>query len=297
MTAVVPPRFVDSHVHFFDRDGDHGLRWSWLEEESGEGHVPDTAAVAGRRFTPVELFAEGARRAGLDRCVHVQAATGTRDGILETLWLDELRTRHGAPHAAIAHVELDRSDAARQLDAQREHSWVRGVRDLGKTSLLADPAYMERVADVGRRGLLLEVICGWRRFDALSALARRCETVIVLEHFGMAPPPGDPQFDEWRRALERLGAAPNMRLKLSGFGLCRRDWDDALVAALIAAGVDAFGVDRCVLGSNWPMDRVASSYPDVVLAVADGQVRLSSAERVALLAANAERLYGLGPVG
>src|SRR5690606_23656609 len=108
------------------------------------------------------------------------------DPVAETRWLGQLRERFGAPHAAIARVALDEPDAADVLAAHCEFSWVRGVRDLGKTSLLDDPRYAAAVRLVGERGLVYEVVCGPRRFPALGQLAKRCpQTAIVLEHFGL----------------------------------------------------------------------------------------------------------------
>jgi predicted TIM-barrel fold metal-dependent hydrolase len=285
---------VDAHVHFFDLDNDHGLRWSWLEEHSGVGHVPDTSSIAARRFTPVELFAEGHRLVALSQCVHVQAATGTSDGLAETRWLQTLRDRHGAPHAAIAHVELDRDDHQQTLDAQAAYTWVRGVRDPGKTHLLRDAAYAQRVAKLVDRRLLFEVLCSARRYDDLAWLAERApDTQIVLEHIGLAVPPSSPDFTHWRAELTALARVPNIWLKLSGLGLVDRAWsmDDATRLAEVALG--AFGIERCVIGSNWPMDRVASSYPDAIHAITAGSLGLDPADRAALLSGNARALYDL----
>lgn len=288
-------RFVDTHVHFFDRSVDSGLRWSWLGADTEGGVVPDTASIAAIRFTPRELWAEGSRTAGLRKCVHIEAASGADHGLKETEWLAILRQEFGAPHAAIAHVDLLAPDATLQLELQQSHSWVRGVRDLGKNRLLADERYCAQVGGLARRGMLFELLCGRRRFEAAAGLAHRCsETTIVVEHLGLAPAVDDAEaFTEWRNALKHFAHVPNVVMKLSGLGLTGRAWSVADAGRLIEAVLEVFGASRCVVGTNWPMDRTAASYPDVVLATAAALEGLSHHEQDAVLAGNAERLYQL----
>jgi predicted TIM-barrel fold metal-dependent hydrolase len=171
---------------------------------------------------------------------------------------------------------------------------VRGVRDPGKTRVLLEPRYRAHVRRLAREDLLFEIFCSQSRYADLAELARACpDTQIVLEHFGLAPSPRDERFAGWRERLRALAELPNVRLKLSGLGMVDRHWrfDDA--AVLVAEGLEAFGVERCVLGSNWPIDRAASSYPDAIGALAAATADLSPPERRALFSANAEELYRL----
>jgi predicted TIM-barrel fold metal-dependent hydrolase len=287
---------VDAHVHFFDYDwvdaGETGLRWSWLESEDGRSITGTMAAVRSRRFTPHELWTEAGRLTGLTKCVHIESAHGSADSVRETAYLAELRERHGAPHAAIVRVELDEPDLDRKLDEHCAYGFVRGVREPGKAGVLDTDDYVTGVRRLGERDLIFEVYCSAKRFDALGSLARRCpDTTIVLEHFGVAPRPGSDRFAGWREGLHRLAERPNVLLKTSGLGLMATDWTFEEAGALMTAALSAFGVQRCVYGSNFPVDRAMSSYPDGYTALRRATSALTEEQRHALFVSNAEALY------
>lgn len=287
---------VDAHVHFFDYDAAADLSWSWLESDEGwsvGGSRDGTmAAVRSRRFTPYELWAEAGRLTGLTKCVHVESAHGSPDSVRETAFLAQLRERHGAPHAAIVRVELDQPDLDRRLDEHCKYGFVRGVREPGKAGVLDTDAYVEGVRRLGERDLIFEVYCSAKRFAALGELARRSpDTRIVLEHFGVPPRPGSDRFAGWRDELHRLAEMPNVLLKTSGLGLMATDWTFDEVEALMASALSAFGAQRCFFGSNFPVDRAMSSYPDGYTAIQRATGHLTQEQRQALFVTNAEALY------
>lgn len=283
---------VDAHVHFFDYDAAPDLRWSWLESDEGWSVTGSMAAVRSRRFTPHELWAEAGRLTGLTKCVHVESAHGSADSVRETAYLAALRERHGAPHAAIVRVELDEPHLDRRLDEHCEYGFVRGVREPGKAGVLDTDAYAAGVRRLGERDLIFEVYCSAKRFTALGELARRCpDTPIVLEHFGVPPRPGSDRFAVWREALHRLAERPNVLLKVSGLGLMAVDWTFEEAGSLMAESLSAFGVERCVFGSNFPVDRAMSSYPDGYTAIQRATRDLTDQQRHVLFVSNAEALY------
>jgi predicted TIM-barrel fold metal-dependent hydrolase len=282
---------VDAHVHFYDLDDTAGgLQWAWMDPAHADGLTHELAIVGTRRFTPPDLWAEGKRAAHLIKCVHVQAASGAHSSLAETRWLTSLQQAHGAPHAAIARVELDQPGADAELAAQVEYPLVRGVRDMGKGRLLGDDAYRRGVALLGTLGLIFEVFCSPRRFATLGALAARCpDTQIVLEHFGL---PAD-DVAGWRDGLLALAHHENVAIKLSGLALSDSGWTYDYAAELVDACLDAFRPDRCLLGSNWPIDRAYAAYPDAFLAVEAATRALSADERRAIFSGTAERIYAI----
>lgn len=287
------PPFVDTHVHFFDLDLDRPLRWGWLEEP-GPGEETlfgDLASVRTQRFTPPELLHEGTRLAGLQQCVHVQSALGTEDPVEETRWIQALQERYGMPAAHVAQVPMAASNARRIIEAHREHGVMRGARDPGGNSALLSPEFIANTVELGRHDLVFEIFCSPRRYDDLGALADHApDTRFVLEHFGLPSDCSDPALDAWREQLHVLAQRDNVWIKLSGLGLVDPDWTWSAARRLVAEALDAFSPGRCVVGSNWPIDRSASSYPDVVLAITQD---LSEDEKSALLCDNAIELYRL----
>ena len=282
---------IDTHVHFFDRDSPWDLRWEWVENEDSGSLMTSLGAIAARRFGPSELAAEAHRSVELVGIVHVQAALGSRDPVEETRWMADLRSNTGQPGAAIAFADLTSPHADSVVAQHAEFEFVRGIRDPDKGRYLTSDAYVGEIAKLGRRGLAFEITCGFRRFGELARVAQRCaDTTIVINHLGV-PPSTCFGLSEWGRELRAFEATPNVHMKISGFGTVSRSWTDELVAVWIETVLDVFTPRRCVVGSNWPVDRVAASYPDVISAVTSALAELSASERGAVLIENAKALY------
>lgn len=296
MTRPDPPSIrdvVDTHVHFFDRDS-QGTEdwWPFLDATQG-GLLAGVHAVLGSCFTADEIYGRS-ELVEHGTFVHVEAAHGAPDPVQETAWLAGLRRHTGAPDAAVVRVGLEGTDYMTILERHLEFEFVKGVRDLGKSALFTDENYVSRVAALGRLGLVFEVFVTHRRFVALERLAwASLETTIVLEHFGLPPRPADDEFSLWSSSLKQVARAPNVMLKLSGLGLVARDWTGPEALAVLHEAFDAFGVERCMFGSNYPIDMISRPYDDALRAVTQALSAGSVSERQHVLANAARQVYRL----
>ena len=117
------------------------------------------------------------------------------------------------------------------------------------------------------------------------------DIVISLDHAGF-PRQRDPEyFAMWKRELADLAGAPNVVVKISGLGMCDNAWTVESIRPWVLTCIETFGVERSFFGSNWPVDRLYSSYPDVLDAYAAIIADLSRPEQEALFFANAERIF------
>ena len=91
--------------------------------------------------------------------------------------------------------------------------------------------------------------------------------------------------------MSTLAGAPNVVCKISGLGMCDNDWTVDSIRPWVLACIEIFGVERSFFGSNWPVDRLYSSYGDVVDAYATIISDFTEAEQTALFSANAERVF------
>jgi predicted TIM-barrel fold metal-dependent hydrolase len=80
-------------------------------------------------------------------------------------------------------------------------------------------------------------------------------------------------------------------MKISGLGMCDPRWTVDSIRPYVLGSIEAFGSDRVVFGSNWPVDRMFSSYPDVINAYAEIISGFPHAEQVAMFSGNAEKLF------
>jgi predicted TIM-barrel fold metal-dependent hydrolase len=130
------------------------------------------------------------------------------------------------------------------------------------------------------------------RYAKARALADRFPGVtLCLDHCGIPAQRDDEYFDRWSRGLGDLARAENTIVKVSGLGMCEPEWTPESIRRWVFACIEAFGVDRVVMGTNWPVDSLFSGYGDVVSAYRALLAGLSESEQRALLSGNAERVF------
>jgi L-fuconolactonase len=192
-------------------------------------------------------------------------------------------------------------DVAAQLDSMPpEHrSLLVGARHL--VHIDPDPDWLGR-ADVGRgltatgqAGLCVDLVVRWWQLALVeTVVARHPEVRFVLDHLGGPPLAATSDLGAWERSMRHLGRRPNVSAKLSGIAV-PPDWTGTLTTLcrpVFAVALEAFGPDRLLYGSDWPLVELsggASRWRETVGELATG---LSAAEREALFgstAANVDR--------
>lgn len=283
--------FVDTHIHFWDLRHPQ-LRYVWLEPEFVHPQLGDISALKQPIYGADEYIAE-TRFANVTKSVHVQAAIGSADPVDETRWLDAAAERTGVPTAIVADARLDSDDVARVLDAHAEASTrMRGIRDFGQGDYMRDPAWRRGYARLARYGWVCDLDCFWEKMDAARDLARdHPDVTLVLDHAGFPQERDDEYLANWKRGISTLAEADSTVCKISGLAMKDPQWTVDSLRPWVMHCIEAFGVSRCFFGTNWPVDGLFSSYPDVVNAYAELIADFSHDEQVALFSGNAERVY------
>lgn len=283
--------FVDTHVHFWDLERPE-LHYSWLQP--GVLH-PVLGNIDEIKFPLFDgqRFQQEIADANVAKVVHVQAALGIADGVDETLWLQEQADATGLPHAIVAYTDLQDPDVERELDRHAEASpLLRGIRDFSEGDYLVNPAFERGFALLGKHDLVCDLDCLWQDMHkARDLAARHPDTTLVLDHAGFPLERTPEYFANWKRGIAALAEADNAVCKISGLGMGDNTWTVDSIRPWFEHCVEAFGVERCVLGTNWPVDRMYSDYDTVIDAYAQIVADYSRDEQVALFSANAERLF------
>jgi predicted TIM-barrel fold metal-dependent hydrolase len=289
-----PTPVVDTHVHLWNL-AHPTLRWNWVDTEDDHPVLGDIDPIKMPAFEMQHLWAE-ARFAGVAGFVHVQAAIGSRDPVDETRWLTEMAGEHPRLQAIVGHVDLGAADAAEMIERHLESPLFRGVRDFAVEPYLAsgtvDPTVEESLACLARQQLVLDMDCEHPNMAAARAMAERHpDLVVVLEHIGF-PRSRDPEYAAaWRLAVTDLASAPNVVCKLSGVAMTDRLFTRDSLAPWIRHCLETFGPSRCMVGTNWPLDRMCSSYDAIMSLYRDFAGELSEEESRQVLAGTAQRVY------
>ncbi len=251
---------VDAHHHL------------WMLDQPGLGWLDDPTLAPIRRDVPATEADTVLGAASIDASVVVEA----RASFEETLTLLAIAEQHRArPAAVVGWLDLT-GDVAAQLDAVRSAPGGRrlvGVRHQVQSE--PDPAWLAR-ADVlaglrtlAEAGLAYDLVV---RPDQLAACRDAAATVpaltFVLDHLGK-PPIARGALHPWADDLRALARCPNVVAKVSGLvtEATWSTWEPADLAPYVDVAIDAFGPDRLLFGSDWPVCELAAPY-DRVLAVA-----------------------------
>lgn len=270
------------------------LRYDWLEAGAGtDPDMGDYSAIKSLRYWAEDFIAE-TRFQKVERVVHVQAAIGSPDPVAETEWLQAAAERTGIPHGIVAYADLAAPDLDHVLERHAEFPTLRGIRDLRYDDYLSNTDWRRGYARLERFDL---VCCDDPLVDEMALAADLARTfpgiTLCIDHAGFPRQRDDDYFKRWRAGMREIARAENTVVKISGLGMCDHRWTVASLRPWVLACIEAFGVERSFFGTNWPVDRLFSSYGDVLDAYAEIIVDFSEVEQRALLSGNADRIFRL----
>jgi predicted TIM-barrel fold metal-dependent hydrolase len=282
--------FVDTHFHLHDMKRPE-LRYLWLERDWVHPLLGDIDPIKSQHYWIEDFMAE-IRFSNVSKAIHVQAALGTPDPVDETKWLQGFANEFGYPQGIVAECHFSQPDAESVLERHVQYANVRGIRDFGPGEYLLDPAWRAGFGLLSKFNL---VSCIDTRPDRAANLLNLAvaypDVPICVEHCAVPERRDADYFRMWRRAIGTLAEAPNITMKISGLGMCDNRWTLDSLRPWIMSCIEVFGTSRVVFGSNWPVDRMYSSYPDIVNAYRTILGGFSDAEQLAMLSGNAERLF------
>jgi len=154
------------------------------------------------------------------------------------------------------------------------------------------PSYEKSLEHMAKEGLIFDLDCEWQNMDEAIKLAQRHPNLpIVLEHIGFPRKRDDEYFNNWKAAINRLAKCENVTMKISGIGMTDPQFTRESLRKWAESSLEAFGADRTILGSNWPVDRLFVSYATMIEFMRDYISKLSPSEQEKVCNKNAARLY------
>ena len=304
---------IDPHHHLWERYGTpyHRAEIAADIAESGHRVVATVFIECKARYheggDPLEASL------GETAFAAAQHAPGIADGIIGNI---DLRCGARAAGLLARHVAAGqgRFRGIRQSAVWHPDPAARGSSNQAAPGLFLDPDFRQGFAALAPLGLGFEAWCYFTQFAELRDLAAAFpETTIVLNHVGAPLNIGpyatrqDYVMREWRAGIRELARYSNMHVKLGGFGMALFNCDcyglerppssaqlAAAWAPYIEPCIEAFGAERCLFESNFPVDKGACSYGNLWNAYKRVTAGASASERAALFAGTARRVYRLG---
>ena len=244
-----------------------------------------------RRFDVDSYRAESARW-NVEKFVNVAAATG-RHSVEETVELDSLAGVRGGPDAIVGGLPPTDSvaESVELLDRQMAAPRFRGVRPMGASE---GPLPAAGVLDaLSERNLLFELMTHPDQLRSAAAqLSAFDDLVVVVEHTGWPRSNSDEEHSLWRTGIDALaGLGGNVMCKLSGLAMPFGSISVDAFAPWIEYAIGAFGADRCMFASNFPVDSMYGTFDELYAVFGSVTAGLDGDARDKLFAGNAERVY------
>jgi predicted TIM-barrel fold metal-dependent hydrolase len=296
---MTPSRIVDAHHHLFDLDN---AFYPWLSPRPVPPSMAGDVTPIAKPYKIEDFRAEFSHH-NVVKSVHIEGGYDPQSPLSETRWLQAVADQHGYPHAIVAKVELQSPDAERLMGDHKAYRNVRGIRhminwhdDMSKTytleRFLDNPAWVQNYGLLRKFGFSFDLQIYPRQMDQAAALvARHPDIPVVLDHAGMPIDREPAEIDVWRNGLKTLAALPHVSIKISGLGMCDHHWTIDSIRPFVLTIIDTFGPRRCMFGSNFPVDKLYSSYEALFDAFDMITKDFSAAERNELFAGTAERFY------
>jgi L-fuconolactonase len=276
---------IDSHHHL----------WRYTAREFD--WIDDSMAPLRRNFLTEDLMVELAK-GKVDGVVTVQA----RQTLEETRWLLELAKGCSAMRGIVGWAPIVAADFETSLNAFAAEPKLVGLRHVVQAEpdgFLDSDGFNRGISIMRGSGLVYDVLIVERQLDeAIRFVDRHPQQVFVLDH-AAKPKIANGEIEPWRGRIRELSRRDNVFCKISG--MVTEDswlhWSIESLRPYLDVVVEAFGPERLMAGSDWPVCLVATEYERWWRVLRDYFADYSEAEQAQIFGVTAMRTYGLEKVG
>jgi len=277
MAAETVP-VIDAHHHL------------WRYTAAEYGWIDDSMATLRRDFLPEDLQTE-MQTAGIDRSFAVQA----RQTVEETAWLLELAAHNHFIAGVVGWAPLASSGLVQILDTYADDAKLVGLRHVVQAEpdgFLDAPAFNAGIGRLLGTGLVYDVLIFERQLEeATRFVDRHPRQSFVLDHIAK-PRIAEALLEPWHTQIRELARRPNVVCKLSGMVTeTGRTWTEDSLRPYFDTVVEAFGSQRLMAGSDWPVCLAASGYAQWWQVLRNYFAAFTETEREAIFGGTAASIY------
>ena len=272
---------LDSHQHF------------WKYSPQQHNWIDDSMVSLKRDFLPNDLEPHLIENK-IEACVVVQADQSEK----ETEFLLELATQYEFIKGVVGWVDLRAKNVEERLQFYSQNQYFKGVRHIvqsEKQDFLLDPAFQNGIGKLGNLNLTYDLLIYSHQIEAAIKLVSQFPNQkFVLDHLAK-PNIKNGKIDPWKNQIQRLAQFSNVSCKISGMvtEADHSQWKPSDFIPYLDIVFEAFGENRILFGSDWPVCLLAASYQEVYQLITDYTANFSLEQRDKLFGANAERFYNI----
>ncbi|CAN5333503.1 amidohydrolase family protein [soil metagenome] len=273
---------LDAHQHF------------WIYNKEEFSWINDEMKVLRRDFLPEDLNSELEKK-GYDGSLAVQASQTEQ----ENIFLLELAEKHRSIKGVVGWVDLQADDVQTKLEKYAENSKLKGVRHIVQSEpdleFLLRPKFLKGIGLLKNFNLNYDILIFPQHLKvAAEFVSKFPDQKFVLDHLAK-PYIKNQKISEWENDLKLLASFPHVHAKISGLvtEASWSSWKKADFKPYLEVALEAFGADRLMIGSDWPVCLVAGTYEEVIDLTEHFISNLSIEEQKKITGENARKFYNL----
>jgi predicted TIM-barrel fold metal-dependent hydrolase len=292
---------IDAHQHLYNYENKYSHGWLSLKSHPWTG---DWSMLANSYL--IDDYIQDIKNQNVVKSVHVDAEWADQPGPWgETIWIDNISKKNGFPNSIVGHVNLYNNDSEHVINKHLESSDLFvGIRhnqfnhDKDKNFIFSEINYMqsekwlENFKLLKKYDLSFDLACFYNQlFDGSDVAKANPDTVIILNHVGQPIKRDKEEFQRWKLGIKKIAENKNVNCKLSGVTMTDHNWTIASIEEVFDYVIDSFGIDRCLVASNFPVDKLFGSYDKIFNAYKKVLEKYSDEENNKLFSRNASKLY------
>jgi L-fuconolactonase len=273
---------IDSHQHFWKY---HPVKDAW---------ITDDMKVIQRDFLPADL-SPLLQQNNVDGCVAVQADQSET----ETDFLLQLAKENDWIKGVVGWTDLRAPNLEEKLQHYAQYNKIKGFRHVVQAEpaddFLLGAEFCNGIALLSKYHFTYDILVFPRQLKHVAAFVQQFpDQPFVIDHLAK-PDFKKADFAEWEKAMRAAAAYPNVSCKVSGMVTEANwnSWTNEDFTYCMDVVVDAFGINRLMFGSDWPVCLVAASYQETCNIVRRYFMQFSIAEQEKLWGKNAVDFYHL----
>lgn len=272
---------IDSHQHFWKFDP---IRDSWID---------DTMQIIRRDFLPEDLKPI-LNANNIDGCIAVQADQSET----ETDFLLRCATKHLFIKGVVGWVDLRAKNIEERLQHYSKNSLFKGVRHIVQSEandFMLGKAFQNGISKLQQFNLTYDILIFPPQIDAAISLVNKFPNQkFVIDHLAK-PYIKAGEIEEWKTKIIKLAKAQNVYCKVSGMitEADLKDWKISDFSPYLDVVFEAFGINRILYGSDWPVCLLDAEYKEQLSVIEEYISKISKEEKSKIMGKNAIQFYNL----